>query len=551
MGLILLLLVISISFISLASASFATDRECRRFGFDQSVARWRCGNILGWRPTIEGDGGTLVNGTCSDAFWDAQASGADGIVVREKLLSSYSLNGTSGDLEQLRSDLNRITFCVYDKELSCKHDYNCGNISSGLECDGRSNIILNVTTTPFCSKGECMFNETSEFYDACAYGCFEGHCTPDSCGNGSVEEWEQCDDGNDVNGDGCNHKCVIEPTTCDHECFTPNSLNDNTKENITTHPGEDNLQEFLDSHGYSINATKDQTNTQLWHASDDVVLEITFIGGQAVERHAFGYYLNSDSSTFVPIFEDSDNPLYNKPIANEGDTFTVTINGSNTVGFAIDSWNGTSTTRMHLTENLLNFDFKDRVLVYDLCDEFILAFENTYSDFDYQDLVVSVKLISCGSQTFCGNEVVEEFEQCDDGNQNNYDSCRNDCTLPICGDGTVDGNEQCDDGNTNNGDGCNHKCVIEKECIDADKDEVCDNVDECPDSLPGEEVDEDGCDIFQFCSGRICGPDCSSADWLDNEEEDPRDCKVILPLSNGIIQSPRCVPTISSDMCAG
>jgi cysteine-rich repeat protein len=34
--------------------------------------------------------------------------------------------------------------------------------------------------------------------------------TVDTCGNGTVEPPEQCDDGNDVNGDGCYETCILE-----------------------------------------------------------------------------------------------------------------------------------------------------------------------------------------------------------------------------------------------------------------------------------------------------------------------------------------------------
>jgi cysteine-rich repeat protein len=45
-----------------------------------------------------------------------------------------------------------------------------------------------------------------------------GHCgdqppppPPPSCGNGKLEQGEQCDDGNTVSGDGCSSTCTIEP----------------------------------------------------------------------------------------------------------------------------------------------------------------------------------------------------------------------------------------------------------------------------------------------------------------------------------------------------
>src|SRR5581483_2856833 len=60
-----------------------------------------------------------------------------------------------------------------------------------------------------------------------------------------------------------------------------------------------------------------------------------------------------------------------------------------------------------------------------------------------------------GGQATCGNGVVEGDEQCDDGNRDNADACKNNCTNAVCGDGVVaDPGEQCDDGNTTPNDGC-------------------------------------------------------------------------------------------------
>ena len=56
--------------------------------------------------------------------------------------------------------------------------------------------------------------------------------------------------------------------------------------------------------------------------------------------------------------------------------------------------------------------------------------------------------------TACGNGVKTGTEQCDDGNTVNGDACDNNCTAPACGNGVSDPGEICDDGNSFNGDGC-------------------------------------------------------------------------------------------------
>jgi cysteine-rich repeat protein len=62
---------------------------------------------------------------------------------------------------------------------------------------------------------------------------------------------------------------------------------------------------------------------------------------------------------------------------------------------------------------------------------------------------------------YCGDGVKQANEECDDGNTNNFDSCRNNCKVPYCGDGIKDKNEYCDDGNNLNGDGCSKTCRFE------------------------------------------------------------------------------------------
>ncbi|MBL90756.1 MAG: hypothetical protein CMH56_02970, partial [Myxococcales bacterium] len=72
----------------------------------------------------------------------------------------------------------------------------------------------------------------------------------------------------------------------------------------------------------------------------------------------------------------------------------------------------------------------------------------------------------------CGNGIIDDDEECDNG-ENEYGSgCDWDCTVEMvvceddgpttncCGDGIVQGFEECDDGNEHNGDGCNWECDV-------------------------------------------------------------------------------------------
>ena len=57
----------------------------------------------------------------------------------------------------------------------------------------------------------------------------------------------------------------------------------------------------------------------------------------------------------------------------------------------------------------------------------------------------------------CGDGVVNSTEDCDDGNNNNNDSCPNDCDLAVCGDNIVEGLEECDPPNTGQ---CQSNCIF-------------------------------------------------------------------------------------------
>ena len=74
--------------------------------------------------------------------------------------------------------------------------------------------------------------------------------------------------------------------------------------------------------------------------------------------------------------------------------------------------------------------------------------------------------LKTGLTSYCGDNRVdrENGEECDDGNQENGDSCDANCRFPACGNGIIGWTtppgvpgrveEVCDDGNTIDGDDC-------------------------------------------------------------------------------------------------
>jgi len=97
---------------------------------------------------------------------------------------------------------------------------------------------------------------------------------------------------------------------------------------------------------------------------------------------------------------------------------------------------------------------------------------------------------SDADQGLCGNGVLDEGEQCDDGNDVDEDSCTSRCALARCGDGVVRAVvEQCDDGNTSFTDGCTNSCITAPEATEV----VCLDNDRCyglyPTPLPWASID--------------------------------------------------------------
>lgn len=98
-----------------------------------------------------------------------------------------------------------------------------------------------------------------------------------------------------------------------------------------------------------------------------------------------------------------------------------------------------------------------------------------------------------GDGPVCGNDIWEVDEECDDGNNQSGDGCSESCLIEAeeseCGNDVLEEGEECDDGNTEDGDGCSSECVIEIELCgngELDEEEECDD---------GNEMPGDGCSL--------------------------------------------------------
>ena len=89
-----------------------------------------------------------------------------------------------------------------------------GNIDSDELCDGDEIACSKIDGAPkngtaTCSS-DCSSWNTSNCYNDGESGSDGSYAGSENCGNGLVEDDEQCDDGNRISGDGCSKYCTFE-----------------------------------------------------------------------------------------------------------------------------------------------------------------------------------------------------------------------------------------------------------------------------------------------------------------------------------------------------
>ncbi|MCC6766611.1 MAG: DUF4215 domain-containing protein [Deltaproteobacteria bacterium] len=292
-------------------------------------------------------------------------------------------------------------------------------------------------------------------------GC-DSNCTPTGCGNGIQTLGETCDDGNLVDGDGCDSNCTATgcpngiatageacddgsfgSATCDPDC-TPAACSDGTLNPAAGEQCDDG--NVLDADGCDSNCTITSCGNGVLTA------------GEACD----------DGNTV-----DGDG-------CDSNCTPTACGNGVQTAGESCDDG------------NVVDGDGCDGNCTATACGNGIVTAPEQCDD---GNLVSGDGCDGNCTATACGNGIVTAPEQCDDGNLVNGDGCDSNCTAPGCGNGVVTVPEQCDDGNAVNGDGCDGNCTATG-CGNGIQTagETCDD---------GNPISGDGCDAN--CTTTACG----------------------------------------------
>lgn len=246
------------------------------------------------------------------------------------------------------------------------------------------------------------------------YGCdlsFNVATIPNEpiCGNGVKEKGEACDDGNNMNGDGCSATCQIE------SCVNNREVCDGK---------DNNCDGMIDNVFETVKIAKTPDQVFLNDGETAVTSEVTSKddGQFAVQDVKDTEYIYMNWNLDAP----EDTLIGNAKVNikhKEGDVDVV-----------LEAWNGSKYVQAcDLSENSKNTEEEcslTSVLKGSKTENIMLRLKLTGStacseslDWAYLDIEYN-KAVSCSE---CGNGKIEMNEECDDGNNNDSDSCSNSC----------------------------------------------------------------------------------------------------------------------------
>ena len=304
-----------------------------------------------------------------------------------------------------------------------------------------------VTAGEICDDGNVVDGD----------GC-DSNCTPTACGNGIVTTGEVCDDNNLLSGDGCDSNCSI--TACGNGIVTAGEACDDS--NLGDGDGCDS--------NCSITACGNGIVT-----AGEVCDDSNLADGDGCDSNCT---ITACGNGIVSAGEACDDTnLADGDGCDSNCTITACGNGILTAGEVCDDG------------NLVSGDGCDSNCTVTACGNGVVSGDEACDDNNLADgdgCDSNCKATACGngiatageacddgnltdgdgcdsncSTTACGNGVISTGEVCDDSNTVDGDGCDSDCSITACGNGIVTAGEECDDGNTSDGDGCSALCATE------------------------------------------------------------------------------------------
>ncbi|MGE0785968.1 MAG: DUF4215 domain-containing protein [Sandaracinaceae bacterium] len=315
----------------------------------------------------------------------------------------------------------------------------------GEVCDTGAMIADTAACTAACQDGVCGdglvlagVEECDDANDVDGDGCTSG-CVLEVCGDGLPGPDEECDDGNDVERDGCSPVCtyevcgdgrpgpmeqcddgnLLDGDGCDKDCIleNPEACGDG---NVTT-------GEQCDDGG---NANGDGCSEFCQLEDPDACGDGTQGPGEACDD---GNHTGGDGCSAICALEVCGDGIQARgEQCDDGNDRNGDGCSSNCVREPTECGNGVQ-------------EYGEQCDGESNCDDMCRATDRA----------------PLGET--CGNGMQDYGEQCDDGGRMDGNGCDELCQLEasVCGNNRMEFGETCDDGNADAGDGCGSDCLIE------------------------------------------------------------------------------------------
>jgi len=407
-----------------------------------------------------GTGGT--NGTTGGSSRRSSASSVRSSSVSSRSSSSSSKSKTYEcpvDSCNTNNDsvpgADGVKFCA-DQDVELGTTTQCTSLQSFpcLECRPRTSSSSRSSSSS--SRNLCgnkTFDEGEECGEpglSCSFGgaCDTKSCQCTLCGDSKIEGDEQCDDGNNVDGDGCSLKCKVE--TCGDK--------------IVQKPGEQCDNGSLCNANASLSCVLD---------AECRVCKAVNGGAKRCAGSGFGKLCNADADcateTQLTCEYKEDTKCTNDCKTNSSESSKASSSRNSSSKSSSDRSSRTSSVRVssvrpsseRFTSARSSRNSSDQSTGNPLCGNNKLDAGETCDGSGVRcDFGASCKDCVC---QLCGNSIREGEESCDDGNNLSNDGCSDKCQVEKCGDKVTQQGEQCDNGSI-----CSQnpslRCVVDAQC---------------------------------------------------------------------------------------
>jgi len=431
-------------------------------------------------------------------------------------------------------------------------------METGEVCDDGKHCTDGTTT---CTTDvECIGIGDGSCATRDGTGCSATCASDETCGNGTIDPGEACDDGNTSGGDSCNASCT-SAATCGNGALNGSEACDDGK-HCTDGTTSCNNTGDCSGIGDGSCETRSGDGCNATCSSDESCGNSIIDPGETCDD-GNGSSGDGCSSLCAPEFCGNNVTDPGEACDNGnttgGDGCSANCSSDETCGNGIVDPGESCDDGMHCTDGTSCTEAADCAGIGDgTCDE---------RDGD-----------GCGStcvSEFCGNGATDGGEACDDGKHctDGTTSCTDDgdCTgigdgtcAPrsgtgcdsicasdeTCGNGVLDPGEDCDDDNNVSGDGCSATCVGEY-CGNgvSDPSEACDDGMHCTDGTTSCTSAGDCTGIGDgSCAtrdGTGCSATCASDETCGNDVVDPgEDCD-----DGGTTADDGCSATCTAEFC--